>query len=191
MKTSTRKEIMKKIALYTIGIFIFLVVVLGIVAPRDFLVEKQLVINQPPTVVFEKIKYLKSHNDWNPWLKKDPMAKFEYSGVDGSVGFIVKWNGNSKVGAGEEEIKGLVEGKRMDLELRFKHPMEAVNQSYLILTPMYEGQTNVTWGMKGRVGFPKNVLYLLGNVPKQLGYDFDEGLRILKAMLEKKAENAL
>lgn len=181
-------ERLKKIGLTIIAGVVILIVGLGIVAPRHFRIEKQLVIDRPSHIVFEKLKTIKTHVDWNPWTKKDRNIKFDYKGVDGTVGFIAAWKGNNDVGEGEQEIKNIIEGKRIDLELRFKKPMEATNQSYFIVEPMYEQQTNVKWGMIGKLSFPGNVIYMLANVPKKLGYDFDEGLRVFKAILEKKPE---
>jgi hypothetical protein len=179
---------MKKFIIVVILVIVGIFAVLGIIAPREYVVEKSLVINRPSTVVFESIKHIKSHSSWNPRTRKDPNIKFEYAGVDGTVGFITRWKGTEDVGSGEQEIKNIVEGKRIDIELRFKEPVEAVNESYLITKDLYENQTQVTWGMKVNLKFPGNIFSYLLNMPKKQGYDFDEGLRILKAILEKELD---
>jgi hypothetical protein len=179
-----------KIAAFVIVIVLIIVGVLGFISPREFTIEKSLIINRPAYVVFSSVKNLKTHAEWNPWAKKDPNIKYEYVGTDGSIGSIVRWKGNDEVGEGEEQITSLVEGKRIDTELRFKEPMEAIHHSYIITKEMYDDQSEVTWGMKGKLSFPQNIFFHIRNVTTKLGYDFDEGLRILKAIQEKEFDKS-
>lgn len=175
--------IIAAVILVIIGIF-------GIIAPKDFTVEKSLIINRPYHVVFNSIKNLKSHTEWNPNARKDPYAKYESIGVDGTDGFILKWKGNNEIGAGEQEIKKVTPDKRIDIEVRYNEPVDEIQHSYIITKEMYNNQTEVTWGVKGRTNFPGNILSYLVDRPKKLGYDYDAGLRVLKAILEKPLEEA-
>ena len=51
--------------------------------------------------------------------------KIETHGTDGTPGFVSAWNSTSnEVGEGEQEIKKITEGERVDTELRFKRPFE-------------------------------------------------------------------
>src|SRR3546814_1199842 len=45
---------------------------------------------------------------------------------DGTVGFVYAWDGNKKAGKGEQEIRGITEGRKIDLELRFIKPFEGI-----------------------------------------------------------------
>ncbi|MBY0415788.1 MAG: SRPBCC family protein [Bdellovibrionales bacterium] len=179
---------MKKVIFAIVVILVVIVGALGIIAPNEFVVEKKLVINRPIEAVFFSLKHFKSHASWNPWTRKDRNIKYEYIGEDGTVGFISKWKGNSDVGEGEEEIREIIENQKIITELRFKKPMRDSQSGYLITTEMYENQTEVTWGMRGNLNFPGNIFFFLFNMNKKLGYDLDEGLRILKAILEKNIE---
>lgn len=180
----TRGMTMKKI-LSVVLILIAIVIVLGLAAPGTFVVEKEIVVNKPKDFVFSELKQMKKHQTWNPWSKKDPHIKNTYRGEDGTVGFVAAWEGNDDVGVGEEEIKRIVEGERIDIELRFKKPMEDTSQAYLVTEAVSPQETRIKWGMTGKMSFPGNVICMLMNMRENLGKDFDEGLRTLKANLEK------
>lgn len=176
---------MKKYIVIVLGILVVIIGVLGIIAPKEFLIEKTVVIAKPRFYVFDHLRSLKNHEAWNPWIKKDKAIRYDYKGVDGTVGFITHWVGNSEVGEGEQEIKKIVEGERIDYELRFKEPFEGTNYSYVITTEAPEDKTNFTWGMKGKLSFPSNIFYMMFKAEEKLQYDFTEGTNVLKAILEK------
>ena len=179
-----------KFAAVVIAIVVVFIGVFGVIAPKDFTVEKSLIINRPYNIVFDSIKILRSHAEWNPNSRKDPYAKFEPIGTDGTEGFILKWKGNQEVGQGEQEIKKIIPNQRIDFEVRYIEPIDATHWSYIITKEMYNNQTEVTWGMKGRTNFPGNIFSYLVDRPKQISYDLDAGLRVMKAILEKPLEMA-
>jgi uncharacterized protein YndB with AHSA1/START domain len=113
----------KKI-LIAIGILIVLLVVavaaMTMIAPTDFAVEREVVINKPRAEVFEYIRHIKTQGEWGPWFKKEPTMKQEFRGTDGEVGFVAYWKGETAdTGEGEQEIKKIVPNERVDTELRF------------------------------------------------------------------------
>jgi len=175
---------MKKV-LYVILGLVVLICIAGMIAPKDFSLEREVVINKPIDQVFAYLKPLKNQDEWSVWAKMDPHMKKEYRGTDGTVGFVSAWEGNSDVGKGEQEIKGITEMQRIDYELRFEKPYKTANQSYIITENAGENQTKVKWGFKGHMAFPMNVMLLFMNMDKMLGKDFEEGLANLKANLEK------
>ncbi len=176
---------LKKIVIVLGASLVALIAVLGMIAPTDVLVEKAIVINKPKNFVFERLKFVKSHNEWSPWAKKDPNIKNEYKGEDGAVGFVASWSGNSDVGVGEQEIKKIVDGQEIQLELRFKEPMEDTSTVYLITEALSDTQTTVKWGMRGKMKFPGNIFCLIFRMHEKLGRDFEEGLQSLKTILER------
>lgn len=174
-----------KYFLMILGVLVVVIVVLGFVAPKAFTIEKTVVIEKPRFFVFDRIRFLKSHEAWNPWTKKDPNIKYSWKGNDGTVGFLYSWVGNNKVGTGEQEIKNIVEGERIDYELRFKEPMQAIHHSSLITTEDGDKKTKLTWTMKGDMHFPGNIMFMVFGMQHKLEDDFEEGLNIFKAILEK------
>ena len=172
-----------KIFLIIIGTLIAALLLIAAVLPKDFKIEKSLTINKPKADVFAYLKSLENSKKWQPWAKMDPNMKEEFKGVDGTVGATSSWVGNKKVGVGEQEIINIVEGERIDIELRFKEPMATTNFAYFTTESIDENQTKVTWGMKGRTKFPFNIVchFMHGVVEK----NFEAGLAELKKILEK------
>lgn len=171
-----------------------LIIVLGIIAiaaavmltPTGFKAEREVTINKPKAEVFAYAKMIKNQNDWGPWAKKDPAMKQDYVGTDGTVGFISKWDSShSEVGSGEQEIKKIVDGERIDTELRFLKPFESKADAYLITESVSENQTKVKWGFTGDMPRPANLMLLVMDMDKEVGKDFAEGLNSLKTILEK------
>lgn len=168
-------------------LFIAAIAILVVTTSGDFSVEREVTINKPRAEVFAYAKMLKNQNEWGPWLKKDPKMKQEYRGTDGEVGFVSYWNGtNDEVGEGEQEIKKIVEGERIDTELRFMRPFQSKADSYLITESVGESQTKVKWGFTGTMPKPMNVMLLMLDMDREIGKDFEEGLASLKTILEKR-----
>ena len=178
----------KKILLAIIGVIVLLfacVVILAFTVSGDYKVERQITINKPKTEVFSYLKMLRNQNDWGPWTKKDPAIKLDYRGTDGTPGFVSSWKSeNPEVGAGEQEIKKVVEGDRLDSELRFKQPFESTSDAYIITEAAGENQTKVRWGFTGSMPKPMNVMLLFMDMDKEVGKDFDQGLSNLKRIVE-------
>ena len=74
-----------------IGVAVLIVLLIAVVAlavalaPTDFAVEREIIINKPRAEVFEYAKILKNQNDWGPWYKRDPSMNQEFTGTDGNV----------------------------------------------------------------------------------------------------------
>jgi hypothetical protein len=170
-------------ALYIIGGIVLLLVILVLVIPTDFKMERDIVINKPKDEVFSYIRSIKNQDNWSVWNMKDPGMKKEYRGTDGMPGFVYRWDGNKEVGNGEQEIKGIEEGKRVDMELRFEKPFKATNDGWLITEDAGSAKTKVTWGFSGKMPRPMNVFSLL--MKGTLRKDFDAGLSNLKKVMEK------
>lgn len=180
---------MKKILL-GLGALIVIAVVaiagLSFATPTDFKVEKEIVIAKPKAEVFAYVKNLKNQSIWGPWAKQDPNIKLSYVGNDGDIGFIYKWESEMEnVGVGEQEIKKITEGERIDHQIRFKKPFESNADSFLITEDAGEGKTKVKWGFESKMPRPMNLMLLFVDMDKEVGKDFQSGLTNLKGILEK------
>lgn len=167
-----------------LGILIILIL-LSLLAPRTYRVERSVIINRPLPEVFAYIKQVKNQDYWSPWKKRDPEMKQTFTGTDGTVGFISKWESDHKqVGHGEQEIINIEENKVMESELRFLKPFKSQSTGFL-QTDVEGDKTKVTWGFHGKHKVPFNVLMMFFNMDKAVGKDFEEGLADLKTVLEK------
>ena len=111
---------------------IALLLIVAIFVKKEVNVKREITINKPENEVFDYLKYLKNQDNFSKWNKLDPGMKKNYTGTDGTVGFISAWEStNDNVGVGEQEIKKITQCERIDIEIRFKKPFEATNQAYL------------------------------------------------------------
>lgn len=167
-------------------LLVAIVAVLAFIAPTGIKVERSITINKPKAEVFDYLRLLKNQSNWGTWFKKDPGMKLESRGTDGTVGYVSAWDSqNADVGAGEQEITKIVDGERVDTQLRFKRPFESQSDAYMIAESAGDVQTKVRWGFSGSMPRPMNVMLLMMDMDKEVGKDFDEGLNNLKNILEK------
>ncbi|WP_306354174.1 SRPBCC family protein [Flavobacterium sp. '19STA2R22 D10 B1'] len=179
-------KIFKKIII-ALAILVGILLIAGLFLKKDYSVEREIVINKPKQEVFDYIKLLKNQDYFSKWSMQDPNAVKTYRGIDGTPGFVATWNSkNNEVGAGEQEIKKITEGDRMDVELRFKVPFESTENAYFITEAISPTQTKVKWGFNGHTGYPMNLMCVFMNFEGMVGNDLNIGLINLKGVLEKK-----
>jgi uncharacterized protein YndB with AHSA1/START domain len=174
---------MVKIILLIVVLIVAIPLVIALFVDNNYSITREIVINKPRQDVFNYIKFLKNQEKYSKWVMMDPNMKKEYRGTDGTVGFVYAWNGNNQAGEGEQEIKSIQEGEKLDLEIRFKRPFAGVAKTPFITEAVSANQTKVIWGMSGRSKYPLNFTNLF--IDNMLGKDIDISLRNLKAILEK------
>ncbi|WP_298503195.1 SRPBCC family protein [uncultured Maribacter sp.] len=170
---------------YIIVGIVVLLLILSLIAPKRYNVFRSIEINKPKSDVFENLKYLQKQQEWSPWAKKDSNMEKKLTGKDGEVGAISYWNGNKEVGEGEQEITKIIEGERIEGELRFLKPWKSTSDCYFDVADAGQGSTKVTWGFSGKNKFPMSIMMLFMNMDKAVGKDFEDGLRALKEQLEE------
>ncbi len=173
------------IVLYIILGIIAALLVAGLFVPKGMKATREVVINKPKEEVFNYIKHLKNQDNFSKWAMMDPNMKKEYRGTDGTPGFVSAWEGNKKVGTGEQEIKGIQEGEKVDYEIRFVKPFKSIAKAVMTTEAISDNATKVTWGFEGSMNYPMNVMKLFMNMEKAIGNDFSTGLDNLKKVLEK------
>src|SRR5690606_8702410 len=177
-------RVLKKILLVLL-ILVAILLIVALFVKKEYAAEREISIDRPTETVFAYIKQLKNQNQYGKWASMDPGMKKTYRGTDGTPGFVYRWESNSdSVGVGEQEIKKIIEGQRIDFELRFEKPMESTEQAYMMTKPINENQTNVTWGFQGKVSYPFNLMCLFMNIEEMIGHDLQTGLDKLKLILE-------
>lgn len=172
------------IVLYIIIGIIALFLLAGLVIPKGLHATKQVVINKPKQEVFDYIKLLKNQDNFSKWASMDPGMKKEFRGTDGAPGFVSAWEGNKKVGKGEQEIKS-VGNDKIDFEIRFEKPFKSVAQAFMTTEDAGNNSTKVSWGFDSEMKYPMNTMKLFMNMNEAIGKDFEIGLNNLKAILEK------
>ena len=175
-------QILTSIITILLGIIAFLLII-GIFMKRNHYVKREIIIHAPQQKVFDFLKLLRNQDKFNKWAKADSERNWKYNGTDGTVGFIISWNGNRKVGEGAKEIINLIEGKRIETQIRFIRPMTMTADVIFKTESLSENQTKVSMINSGKMNYPMNIFIPVAekNFPK----DMDESLKILKGILEQ------
>ncbi|WP_394391744.1 SRPBCC family protein [Shewanella woodyi] len=170
----------------TIVLLIAIPLIVALFTKQDYEVITSVTIDKPVAEVFDYIKYLKNQDNYSVWAKLDPNMTKSYRGVDASTGFVSAWESlNEEVGVGEQEIISIEQGKRIDYELRFLSPFEAVSPAFMSCESITEKTTKVTWGFKGHMDYPMNLMLVFMDFETMIERDLTQGLESLKEIMEK------
>ncbi|MDG0972979.1 MAG: SRPBCC family protein [Crocinitomicaceae bacterium] len=170
------------ILLVVVGI-IALLLIIALFLKKEHYVKREIIINAPSQKVFDFLRLLKNQDKFNKWAKADPDRKWEFKGIDGTIGFIISWNGNKKAGEGEKEIMGIIEGKRIETQIRFVKPMAMIADVTMETEAISDSKTKVSLINSGTIKYPMNIFIPMAekNFPK----DMDESLKTLKELFEQ------
>jgi uncharacterized membrane protein len=172
-------KIVKKILLY-LGILIALALIIALFIKKDYALEREIVINKPKQEVFDYLRFLKNQNNWSTWILGDPAMTQTFSGTDGEIGTTSSWK-SKEMGNGQQEFKKIINGERIDAELRFEGTAPA--NAYFITESVSGTQTKVKWGMTGKMFYPTNLMMPFVN--SMIGTEYEKSLQNLKKVLEK------
>jgi hypothetical protein len=173
----------KFLKILAVAILVFVVVVIA--QPNEFKVSRSITINAPASAIFAQVNDQQRWQNWSPWAKLDPDAKFTYEGPKAGVGAIAHWSGNSQVGEGTSTITESEVNKRILFKLDFVKPMKGTNSAEFTFKPSGKA-TEVTWTMSGENDFIGKAIGLIMNCKKMVGEQFEQGLTNLKNLVEKK-----
>lgn len=162
---------------------IVLLLVIAIFMKKEHSVQREIVINASRQKVFDYIKLLRNQDAFNKHAMVDADRIREFKGTDGTVGYVYSWKGDRGAGEGEKEIKDIVEGKRIESEIRFVKPMKASATIVMETESISDNQTKVSWSNAGTLRYPVNLMIPM--MEKNVAKGMDESLHSLKNILEK------
>lgn len=181
---------MKAIKIIGIGLgAIIAIALIGVafMSPKSHM-ERSIVINASPALVFQQLTNYKNFNTWSPWAAMDPSAKYTFEGPEAGPGTKMSWVGDeSKVGSGSQWIIEQEENRRVKSGMQFGG-MEGTYFAEFILEPV-EGGTQVTWTYDGDVSGTGMMNASFGKLfglmtDAMLGPQYEDGLKRLKEMVE-------
>lgn len=171
------------IAAIVISILIAIPLIIALFVKKEYKIERSILINRPTPVVFNYIVHIKNQIHYNIWVQADPDLKQEFTGTDGTVGFINAWRGNKRAGEGKQEIITIIPNERVDLQLQFIRPFKSTMNGSTITEDLRANSTKVTSVVQGESKYPMNLMNLFIN--GMLGRDMVVNLNNLKDILEK------
>ena len=169
------------IVLYIVVGLIVLILLIALLLPGKYNVEKSIIIKRPVADVMDKVADLNYYSKWNPWQLAEPQAKFEITGQPKLPGHKYSWNGK-KNGVGSLTLNK-IDSKHIHFDLQFLKPFKAEAKDNWLFEEWGTDETKVTWQNSGALPFP--VARLMGpSINKNLQKQFVEGLNNLKRMCE-------
>lgn len=175
---------MVKKILGVVAALIGAVVVLALMQPDSFTVQRTTEIKAPPEKIFPFVNDFTQWKTWSPWETKDPAMKRTTSSNTAGKGATYEWEGNKDVGKGRMEIVESTPPSKVGIKLDFMVPFEAHNQA--IFTFDTKGAaTQVTWTMQGPMPFMSKLFSVFMSMDSMVGKDFEAGLANMKAAAEK------
>ena len=172
-------KILKIIGVILVAIVVILGIVIALQPPKGH-IEKSIVINASPAVVYRELNGFASMTKWSPWAKMDTAAQYVYEGPQSGVGAKVNWDGN-KVGKGSQWIDESVENQRVNCQLSFEG-LDGEASAAFILSPEGQG-TNVVWTYNGvNKGFSGKAMWLM--MGSMMPGQYEQGLIDLKKYVE-------
>jgi len=171
------------IILIAVAAVIALLLIIALFMKREHYVKREIIINASRQKVFDYLRLLKNQDEFNKHAMTSPDRKREFKGTDGTVGYIYAWSGDKSAGVGEKEIKNIIEGKKIETEIRFVKPMRATATIIMETESLSDNQTKVYWSNAGTLKYPVNIMIPM--MEKMLPKEMDTSLSTLKNILEK------
>jgi effector-binding domain-containing protein/uncharacterized protein YndB with AHSA1/START domain len=172
-----------KIILILALVLVAAIALLGLTGADTYRYERSTTIAAPPGAVWNQVSTFSAIDNWSPWNEMDPNMKKSTEGTDGTVGAIQRWEGNDKVGKGEQRIDEIVPNSLVRTRLKFIEPWASECDALVELNADGEG-TKVTWAMAGENDFMGKLMGKFMDMEAMIGKDFDKGLAMLKEQAE-------
>jgi Polyketide cyclase / dehydrase and lipid transport len=171
------------IAIYILLSLIVFLLLLAVVMPKVYNVEKTIVINKTPADVMAKVGDLNYYSQWNPWQQMDKTATNTITGSPMTAGHQYRWVGK-KIGIGELRFVSS-DDKHIHFDLEFFKPWKSKAKDNWLFESWGSGnETKVTWQNSGGLAWP--MARLLGPmIVRNLNHQFTTGLENLKKMVEE------
>ena len=173
--------------------YVFLLVLMIVVAGAIYIatldnsydVTRAKVMKAPLEVVFNNVNDYKNWPSWSPWLEKDTLAQLTYGEIESGKGASYSWKSDNKnVGEGSMETIDATSLESINQRMKSIAPWESESNIYWTFRPV-EDSTEVTWGIKGELGFgEKAYISLKGGMDKMVGPYYEKGLLKLDSVLQ-------
>jgi len=150
-------------------------------AMKPFEIKATTIIEATPAKVHEFLNDLARQEDWNPFLTMDKSVTFQVSDKSVGPGATFDYQGK-RIGKGRMEI--ISSGPTcIRFTMTFFNKKTEVAKCEYCIEPEFEG-TKVTWTMAGERDLKMQILGAVLNLDKMMTKNFENGLKVLKAVVE-------
>lgn len=166
----------------TVLVLAALVLVLALLFPNDYTVERSVMINAPAEKIYPLIATPKEWKNWSVWNQRDPAMQMSYSGPEAGNGAAWEWQSKSQ-GNGDITFNDASPPQKISYQLHFEGMGKPSIGSFILETK--GTSTKVTWFMQG--SSEGNLMMKLFSpfMDKMIGPDFEAGLLKLKKIVEQ------
>jgi len=163
-----------------LGLFVLITFFL----PRDFAVQRTVLMNASPEVIFDQVVDLKAWQEWNPWSRMDPDMMVVFGEKTYGAGAGYAWR-SDVAGNGQMNIIRATPYREVRYKLVFEGFEDLPSFSSMLLTPgEAAGTTSVTWTFEGTVGNKFFARWMSVMVDSFIGKSYERGLEALKLQCE-------
>jgi len=157
------------------------VVIVGLLLPSKYSVQRELVINSSPEHIHQFASDLETWSEWTPWFKDDPSLEVTMGSITQGKGAHQVWT--AKKGGGELTItrSDPTWGVEYDMDLSGTRPESNCAMRYEVMAD----STLVVWEMNGDMKWNLVGRFFNLLMDPLVGPMFDDGLARLKMLAEK------
>jgi hypothetical protein len=171
--------------LISIGLLLGLFVVVTFFLPKDYHIERSVVIEAPALVVYSQVVDLKVCQNWDPWNELDSDMVITYGEKTVGVGASYAWT-SEVTGNGSMEIIEATAPTSVRYKLLFEGYEDNPGYSAVLLnaeSPV--GPTTVTWTFDGDVGDKFFARWFAVTMDAFIGPSYEKGLGMLRDLCEE------
>ena len=155
-----------------------------------FDVSETIVINAPAEMIYNQVKDFKNWKNWAPWLQIDPNIQISQSEKTEGVGATYSWKSKHEaLGNVSVETKKVIPLKEINQEISVETSLgDSKSDVYWRFEETEkQGETKVTWGIKGDPPFLEKILmsFRAHDIGTGVGILFPEGLSNLDSLVIK------
>ncbi|NOQ92841.1 MAG: hypothetical protein GQ552_09035 [Flavobacteriaceae bacterium] len=147
-------------------------------------VKRSRVVHAHPEVVFNDLNDYKNWAAWGPWYEEDSTLVATYS--DNTIGEGGSYSWTGKDGGGTMNTLKVEKPKSLDQEIIFKTPFGDMKSDVYWTLEKVKGGTNLTWGMKGEMGFFSR--WMASSMEDNIGPMEERGLELFDENIQKKTK---
>ncbi len=176
-------KILKKIGIVII-IFVAVYLVLALIGPSNYKLERSIKIGSNVETVFDQTSIYANWSAWSAWAEADPEAIYTIEKDDQTVGSSLAWVGVIS-GKGSMTTTEIVANQKFLYKLEFFEPWYMAMTSNGGFTYVQEGDSVLlTWFDEGDFGFMSRPMMLFMSMEEQIGPMFEQGLAGIKQICE-------
>lgn len=164
-----------------LAVLLLLLSVAAYFLPRQYRVERSLVIKARADQVFPQFADLRAWKNWGAWQERDPAMKIETSAKSTGAGAWNRWESRTE-GNGKMTFTAVEEGRSVAYLLEFPD-MGTTSKGTMVLQDAGPG-LKVVWVDAGDLGMNPMFRWFGLFLDRMIGPDFEKGLANLKRLAE-------